>query len=225
MLSLINISKGYGVPGTSNFRQVLDTLSLEAAKGETIAIVGPSGSGKTTVLNLIGTLDLPDKGQVIFEGIDLTRMNDDQLAEFRNRKLGFVFQQHHLFPQLTLLENVLLPVLPARKRATQEDRARAEYLIKKVGIWDQRNQIPSELSGGECQRTAVVRALINKPSLLLADEPTGALDHANAEILSDLLVSLCEEENFTLISVTHSVALANRMNKVFSLSDGKLIRI
>jgi lipoprotein-releasing system ATP-binding protein len=225
MLLLTNISKGFGIPGSSNFRLVLDGLDFEAEKGESIAIVGPSGSGKTTALNIIGTLDIPDHGKVLFEDRDLTTLNSDELAEFRNRKLGFVFQLHHLLPQLTLMENVLLPVLPFKKRATSDDVSWAEYLIKKVGIWDQRNQKPSEMSGGECQRTAVVRALINKPSLLLADEPTGALDQRNAEILSDLLVTIGKEEGIALITVTHAASLADRMKKAYNLVDGKLIRI
>lgn len=221
---MINVSKGYGNPGTAGFRMVLDHLNLEVSAGESIAIVGPSGSGKTTALNIIGTLDYPDEGQLIFNGKDMTRYSLQELAVFRNRELGFIFQMHFLLPQLTLIENVLLPVLPYRKNASPEDLKRAEFLIRKVGIWEQRFQKPSELSGGECQRTAVVRALINKPALLLADEPTGALDHENAEILSDLLLSLSREEGITLITVTHSQQLARRMEKIYDLIDGKIKR-
>jgi ABC-type lipoprotein export system ATPase subunit len=142
------------------------------------------------------------------------------LAGFRNRNLGFIFQLHHLMPQLTLIENVLLPVLPQGK-ILKEHKEWAEYLVKKVGIWEQRNQKPAELSGGECQRTAVVRALINHPELILADEPTGALDEDNAVALSDLLIQLSEEENVTLVTVTHSQELANKMDKKYLLKNGQ----
>ena len=206
LLQLKNITKGYGEPGTHSYRPVLEKLNLKIERGSKLAIIGPSGSGKTTLLNLIGALDLPDSGDVIFDGKNITSYSKTQLADFRNRHLGFVFQMHHLMPQLTLWENVLLPVLPQGK-INKETSEWAQYLIRKVGIWDQRNQKPAELSGGECQRTAVVRALINKPELILADEPTGALDEANATSLTELLIKLGEEENVTLVTVTHSILL------------------
>src|SRR5690554_1693688 len=180
LLQLREITKGYGIPESHNYRPVLKGVSLDAAIGDKIAIEGPSGSGKTTLLNLIGTLDQPEKGQVIFDGTDITDYSRTELAAFRNKNLGFIFQQHHLLPQLTLWENVLLPLLPEEKKITAENIEWAEYLIKQVGVWQQRKQKPSQLSGGECQRTAVVRALINKPQMILADEPTGALDEENA---------------------------------------------
>src|SRR5680860_58920 len=180
LLQLKNISKGYGQIGTHSFRPVLNALNLEIGKGEKIAIIGPSGSGKTTLLNLIGALDLPDSGKVLFQGKEINGYTKKELATFRNQHLGFIFQLHHLMPQLTLRENVLLPLLPQGNKISKEQNEWAEYLINKVGIWEQRNQKPSEMSGGECQRTAVVRALINKPELILADEPTGALDEENA---------------------------------------------
>ena len=157
LLQLKNITKGYGDPGTHSYRPVLENLELSIEKGNKLAIIGPSGSGKTTLLNLIGALDLPDSGEVIFDGKNITSYSKNELADFRNRHLGFVFQMHHLMPQLTLWENVMLPVLPQGK-VKRETTEWAEYLIKKVGIWEQRNQKPSEMSGGECQRTAVVRA-------------------------------------------------------------------
>ncbi|MDX1283663.1 MAG: ABC transporter ATP-binding protein, partial [Draconibacterium sp.] len=174
-----------------------------------------------TLLNLIGALDNPDSGEIIFDNKNITGYSKKELADFRNKNLGFVFQLHHLMPQLTLLENVLLPVLPQGK-VSKEQKEWAQHLFQKVGIWEQRNQKPSEMSGGECQRTAVVRALINKPELILADEPTGALDEENANALSELLVQLSEEENVTLITVTHSSELANLMDKKFTLQKGKL---
>ncbi len=221
LLQLKNISKGYGEPGTHSFRPVLKGLNLEIGKGEKVAIIGPSGSGKTTLLNLIGALDLPESGEVIFNDSDLTTYSKNQLAEFRNKNLGFVFQMHHLMPQLTLMENVLLPILPQGK-VKKEQKDWAEYLIKKVGIWEQRNQKPSEMSGGECQRTAVVRALVNKPELILADEPTGALDEDNATALTDLLIQLSDEEKVTLVTVTHSAEMAAKMDRKLVLKNGQL---
>lgn len=223
LLQLKNISKGYGKTGTHSFRPVLKELTFDAEKGEKIAIIGPSGSGKTTLLNLIGALDLPDSGEVIFSGKNITGYSKKELANFRNKHLGFIFQMHHLMPQLTLFENVLLPLLPQGKISKTQNEW-AEHLIRKVGIWEQRNQKPSEMSGGECQRTAVVRALINKPELVLADEPTGALDEENAAALSELLIRLSDEENVTLITVTHSTELAEKMDKKFILKNGRLSR-
>lgn len=223
LLQLQNVTKGYGQPGTHSYRPVLNDLNLEVRKGQKIAIVGPSGTGKTTLLNLIGTLDQPEKGKIFFDGKDITGYSKTELAVFRNKHLGFIFQSHHLMPQLTLKENVLLPLLPQGKQNSKKETEWAEYLIRKVGIWEQREQKPSQLSGGECQRTAVVRALINKPLLLLADEPTGALDEGNANALTELLTKLSEEEGVTLITVTHAAGLADNMDKQYILKKGKLV--
>jgi ABC-type lipoprotein export system ATPase subunit len=223
LLQLQNITKGYGEPGTHSYRAVLKELNFEINQGEKVAIVGPSGSGKTTLLNLIGALDQPESGNIFFEGKDITGYSKVELAAFRNKRLGFIFQLHYLMPQLTLWENVLLPLLPQGNKISVEQKEWAEHLIRKVGIWEQRNQKPSEMSGGECQRTAVVRALINKPKLILADEPTGALDEENAVALSELLIQLSDEENVTLVTVTHSSELAARMDKKFTLKIGKLV--
>jgi ABC-type lipoprotein export system ATPase subunit len=222
LLQLQNISKGYGQPGKHSYRPVLNKLNLELKAGEKVAIIGPSGSGKTTLLNLIGTLDLPDEGKINFEGKDITGYSKTELAAFRNRQLGFVFQLHHLMPQLTLWENVLLPILPQGNKISKEQKDWAEHLIQKVGIWEQRDQKPSQMSGGECQRTAVVRALINKPKLVLADEPTGALDEDNATALTELLIKLSSDEGVTLVTVTHSAVMAEQMDKVYKLKNGKL---
>lgn len=218
LLKLENISKSY-----SKDRVILDQLGMEINAGERVAIVGPSGSGKTTLLNLIGTLDRPDSGKMIFDGQDLSAMNDNQLAQFRNRKIGFVFQMHHLLPQLSLWENVLLPTLtdPALQGKEAEDRAKR--LIERVGLGGVVSQKPSELSGGECQRTAVVRALINRPALLLADEPTGALDQKSSGNLTDLLIELNKEEGVALVVVTHSLEVAKKMDRIFKLENGKLV--
>jgi lipoprotein-releasing system ATP-binding protein len=222
LLKLKDIVKGYGEPGSHNYRPVLQGLDLEVSKGGKVAIVGPSGSGKTTLLNLIGTLDRPEEGYILFDGNDLAGYSKSELATFRNKHLGFIFQMHHLMPQLTLMENVLLPLIAKGDGISKEQKIWAEYLIYKAGIKEQRNQKPSQLSGGECQRTAVVRALVNKPQLLLADEPTGALDEENAMAVAELLIKLSEDEGVTLISVTHASGLAARMDKEYTLKRGRL---
>ena len=222
ILQLKNISKGYGDPHKSNFRKVLEGLNLEVLTNQKIAVAGPSGSGKTTLLNLIGTLDQPDAGEIFFKGKNITGYSLHELANFRNRELGFVFQMHHLLPQFSLWENVLLPVLPIKKVVGKAEKEWAEHLLRKVGIWELRNQKPSELSGGECQRTAVVRALINKPQLILADEPTGALDEQNAGNLAGLLNHISGEEGVSLVVVTHSSELASQMDQVYHLKNGML---
>ncbi|MCO6477409.1 MAG: ABC transporter ATP-binding protein [Phaeodactylibacter sp.] len=224
MLNVENISKSYA-SHRSGDRAVLSGLSLQVEEGESVAIVGPSGSGKTTLLNIIGTLDHPDEGRVLFKGKDVTHFSSRQLAAFRNREIGFVFQQHHLFPQCTLLENVLMPTIPLKdSRLKAESIHRGQELLKRIGIWEQRHQKPGELSGGECQRAAVVRALANGPGLLLADEPTGALDQKNSGLLAELLFELNRTEGVTLILVTHDLRLAARAGRVFLLENGRLVR-
>jgi ABC-type lipoprotein export system ATPase subunit len=218
LLKLENISKSY-----AKDRVILDQLNLEINDGERVAIVGPSGSGKTTLLNLIGTLDRPDAGKMVFDGQDLSAMNDQQLAQFRNRKIGFVFQMHHLLPQLSLMENVLLPTLTDPGLQGKETEERAKRLIERVGLSGMVGQKPSELSGGECQRTAVVRALINRPALLLADEPTGALDQKSSGNLTDLLIELNKEEGVALVVVTHSLDVAKKMDRIYRLENGRLV--
>lgn len=220
LLTLKNISKSYGNPGSGNFQQVLDDISFEVSEGDSIAIIGPSGSGKTTLLNLIGTLDQPDEGTIFYKGRDITGLSRQEIEKFRNKEIGFIFQMHHLLPQCTLLENVLLPTLPDKN--DKDAHLRAEKLIKRIGLWEHKDKKPQLLSGGECQRTAVVRAMINNPGLLLADEPTGALDHENALKLIELLLELNKEDKLTLIMVTHSRELAEKMKKVYGLRDGKL---
>jgi len=224
LLTLNNLYKGYGIPGSHSFRPVLVNLNWKLEPGARVSITGQSGSGKSTLLNLIGALDRPDSGQILFEDRDIANLNDRELAFFRNQQIGFVFQLHHLLPQLTLWENVLLPLLPFHKKISAGQKKWAEHLLKRSGIWNIRTQRPGEMSGGECQRTAVVRALINKPRLLLADEPTGALDAENAENLSGMLISLSSEENVTMVVVTHSDELAMKMDRIFHLQNGALIQ-
>jgi len=191
------------------------------ARGESIAIVGPSGCGKSTLLNLIGTLDQPTDGTIAFDGRDLNALSDDELAVLRNREMGFIFQIHHLLPQCSVMENVLVPTL-AHGRATTADEERARRLLDRVGLGERLSHRPGQLSGGERQRVAVVRALINEPQLLLADEPTGALDQATADQLGQLLVELNAEEKVTLITVTHSKSLADQMARTVELNDGQI---
>ena len=225
ILKLEKISKTYFNESGNRQRIILDHLDLQVNSGEKIAIVGPSGSGKTTLLNLIGTLDKADDGKIFVDGIDISALNDKKLAEFRNKKIGFVFQLHHLLPQLTLTENILLPTLAEKNLNTKEANVRAQKLINRLGLSAVAHQRPAELSGGECQRTAVARALINQPRLLLADEPTGALDHQSAFNLVDLLAEVNREEGVALIVVTHSMEVAQKMDTIYSLEDGRLLTI
>ena len=223
LLKIDAINKSYQAAQSDKKRIVLNNLSLNVENGDSVAIIGPSGSGKTTLLNQIGTMDQPDSGNIYFKGRDLGLLSSKELQEFRNREIGFIFQQHHLLPQCTMLENVLLPTLPGSKKKDRDElHARARALLERVGLWDLRDQRPGELSGGECQRTAVVRALINNPSILLADEPTGALDEENAYVLADLLMDFNQSDKLSLIVVTHSAELAGKMNKVYVLKNGKL---
>jgi lipoprotein-releasing system ATP-binding protein len=224
LLELNGVTKTYGPVGSGREIRVLDGLDLTLNAGQSLAVVGPSGCGKSTLLNLVGGLDRPSSGSIRLDGTDLAHRSEPELADLRNRRIGFVFQQHHLLPQCTLLENVLLPTLPRRLSAAgRRDAARrAVALLDRVGLADRRDHRPGQLSGGEAQRAAVVRALINDPALLLADEPTGALDEASAEMLGALLASLNRTAGVTLILVTHSVPLARRMASVRPLEHGRL---
>ena len=221
LLQLENISREFPSAENGEPLRVLRELSLEIGRGESIAIVGPSGCGKSTLLNIIGTLDQPTTGKVTLDGQDLNTLDGNSLAALRNREIGFIFQSHHLLPQCTVMENVLVPTL-AHGQATATDEERGRRLLERVDLGERLAHRPGQLSGGERQRVAVVRALINQPKLLLADEPTGALDQATADKLSQLLVELNQEENVTLITVTHSGNLANRMARTLELIDGQL---
>ena len=223
MLELSHVSKSYDADGIGRV-DVLKDVSLRIAGGESLAIVGPSGSGKSTLLNIIGTLDQPTSGTIALDGQNLAALSSREIASARNRKFGFVFQLHHLLPQCTILENVLLPTLAdAAPKDRAAARERAGRLLDRVGLGNRKLHRPGQLSGGERQRAAVVRALINQPRLLLADEPTGSLDRASAENLRGLLVELNREENVALIVVTHSSELAAAMARVCEIHDGSLI--
>ena len=214
-----NVAKRYPMPGAEPV-EVLRRVDLDVAPGESVAIVGPSGSGKTTLLQLIGLLDVPDAGAVSIAGQDLARLDESQRNQLRSEHIGFVFQLHHLLPQLTVLENVLVPAWA--EGMAEAYLGRAQELLERVGLLERRDHRPAQLSGGERQRAALVRALILGPALLLADEPTGSLDHVGATSLADLLVELNRTDGLTLITVTHSRELATRMSRCLLLQDGVL---
>jgi lipoprotein-releasing system ATP-binding protein len=200
---------------------VLRGVSLELSSGGNVAIMGPSGSGKSTLLNILGTLEPATSGRVVLDGLDTAHLAEPDLAALRNRKIGFVFQDHHLLPQCSVLENVLVPTI-ARGPATPELVDRARQLIARVGLAARAEHRPAELSGGERQRAALARALVHSPVLLLADEPTGNLDRTNAARIADLLLELQTQEGTMLVVVTHSPALAKRMSRQLELDEGKL---
>jgi lipoprotein-releasing system ATP-binding protein len=229
LLQLAGVGKQYPGPAGQPPVTVLDGVSFSVTAGETLAIVGPSGSGKTTLLQVIGGLDVPTAGSVRFDGRDVGALDEDQRAALRRKDIGFVFQAHHLLPQCSALENVLVPLLagPAAERKANPltpERAeqRARQLLDRVGLGARLAHRPAQLSGGERQRVAVARALLRSPRLLLADEPTGSLDRLAADELGSLLVELNREERTTLIVVTHSAALAERLGRTCELVSGSL---
>jgi lipoprotein-releasing system ATP-binding protein len=220
MLSINKISKSFSQRGL-----VLDNLCLEVDEGDTVAIMGPSGSGKTTLMNIIGLLDRPDTGEITFRGALISNFTDNESAVYRNRNIGFVFQDHLLLPYLTVLENIFLPLL-ASKRTIEENSVKEQNLkrlMEKTGISDLKNKYPFRISGGEAQRVSLIRALANNPSILLADEPTGSLDAKNAGIMGELLHEMNKEFGITIILATHSIDLAKRMSKILRMEEGKLI--
>lgn len=200
---------------------VLEDLSLEMSRGEALAVMGPSGSGKSTLLYILGSLERPTSGSVEIAGIDPFALDAGALAEFRNTRVGFVFQDHYLLPQCTALENVLIPAMPGGADAAALERARV--LLDRVGLAERMTHAPAELSGGERQRAAIARALIHRPPVILADEPTGNLDRRSAETIAALLLDLCREEDALLIAVTHSADFADRFPRRAELIDGKLV--
>ncbi|MDR2578464.1 MAG: ABC transporter ATP-binding protein [Chitinispirillales bacterium] len=220
---LQNIVKTYPSPDGAERLIILDGVSLALDKGESVAIVGPSGSGKSTLLHIAAGLDLPDSGEVFIDGRDISKMGEKEIAALRNRKIGVVFQRHCLLPQCTLLENVLVPTLPYQnKNEKAVSRQRAAGILDRLGLSDRLNHFPSQLSGGECQRGALARALVNRPSLLCADEPTGSLDMGTAEEMGRLLRDINREEGTALLLVTHSEKLAAQMDRTLELRNGKL---
>jgi len=215
ILELKHINKSFGS------LQVLRDVSLTVQRGELLAIVGPSGAGKTTLLQIAGTLDRPDSGSVLYSGEDVMRLRDRRLSAFRNSHIGFIFQFHRLLPEFSALENVMMPALiggmPRRKA-----RAKAAELLELLGLTDRADHRPAQMSGGECQRVAVARALINEPSVVLADEPTGALDSANRQEMQHLFTSLRDRLGQTFVLVTHSDDLAAIADRVVTMADGQI---
>ncbi len=222
LVSLKDVWKRYDQPEGGDGVDVLMGVNLDVRAGESVAIAGPSGCGKSTLLNIISALDRPTEGIVRLASQDLGTLSDRQLAQIRNDKIGFVFQLHHLLAQCTVLENVLVPTLVRGGTSGQDAQERARYLLERVGLAKQLSHRPGQLSGGQRQRAAVARALINDPLVLLADEPTGSLDRSASDAIADLLIELNQDEGLTLILVSHSMDLANRMGRALHLRDGVL---
>lgn len=218
-LIVADVTKTY--PTRAEPLHVLRGVSLQLSAGENLAILGPSGCGKSTLLYIIGTLDSPTSGRVTLAATDPFQLDEPGLAAFRNRQIGFVFQDHHLLPQCSVLENVLVATL-ANGRPTQEAVERAHMLLDRVGLADRLDHLPAELSGGERQRTAIARALVNRPALLLADEPTGNLDRTTSAAVAALLLELQAQERTMLVVVTHSLELAGRLERRMELNLGRL---
>jgi len=221
-LSVEGLSKSYPTAGEP--LRVLVDISLHLAKGESVAIVGPSGSGKSTLLQILGTLDSPDTGKLRIDGADPFTLSSKGLANFRNETIGFIFQDHHLLPQLTVFENVLVPTL-ALGKPSDDQKQRAAGLLQSVGLSKRENHLPSQLSGGERERVAIARALLMNPALILADEPTGNLDRRTAESITELLLGLQAESGAVLVTVTHSESLAQAMQQKKELLDGRLVDV
>lgn len=216
MLELKNINKSFGS------LQVLDNVSATFGRGEVVSIVGPSGAGKTTLLQIAGTLDKPDSGSVVYDGVDVSAMPERKLSEFRNKRIGFVFQFHQLLPEFTALENVTIPTL-IHGESRSKAQARAKDLLEMLGLASRADHKPMELSGGEKQRVAVARALINNPDVIFADEPSGSLDSHNKEELHRLFFDLRDRFNQTFVIVTHDEGLAAMCDRTLKMRDGRII--
>lgn len=214
----------YGITKSFGSLQVLKGIDLAIGKSEVVAIVGPSGAGKTTLLQILGTLDTPDAGQLVINGTDTSRLNEKEQAAFRNRNIGFVFQFHQLLPEFTALENVMIPALIAKEKGATAEK-RAKEMLDFLKLTDRMSHKPAELSGGEKQRVAVARALINNPSVILADEPSGSLDTRNKEELHALFFELRDQMQQTFVIVTHDEQLAANTDRVIHLKDGIVIDV
>ena len=219
MIELKNVSKVYELGGEKIF--ALDHVNLQVEKGEFIAIMGPSGSGKSTLANVIGGLDVPDEGEVLADGVDIVKMSDSVLSNYRNKKIGFIFQSFNLQPTYTALENVMIPLLFAGV-SLSERKKRALECLKSVGLEDRVSHRPGELSGGQRQRVCIARALANNPEMIIADEPTGNLDSKKGAEIIDLLKQLNKEAGITLIVITHDVSVAREAKKILNIKDGKI---
>jgi len=218
LLDIKDVKKSYKISKVETL-EVLKGINLQINREEIVAIVGQSGAGKSTLLHLIGTLDNPDSGKIFFDGTDVYSMKEKELSKFRNSKIGFIFQFHHLLPEFTAIENVMIPSMISGKK----DKARAIELLKEVGLEDRKDHRPNEISGGEAQRIAIARALINSPDLILADEPTGNLDTHNADAVINLIFNLRDKFKQTFIIVTHNEEFAQRCDRVIRMNDGIIV--
>ena len=218
IVKLEHVTKIYGEGDTRVWG--MDDVNLTIDKGEIVAIVGASGSGKSTMLHVMGGVDVPTSGNVIIDGKDITRLSDEEMSVFRRRKIGFVFQSYHLIPVLTVEENIKMPILLDHRKP---DREYIDHIIEMLGLKDRRKYLPNQLSGGQQQRAAIARALANRPSLVLADEPTGALDSKNGNEVLTLLQDSVKKLGQTLVLITHNVDLARQADRILKISDGKLV--
>lgn len=218
ILNIKDVKKSYKID-KQNSLTVLKGINLEIKKGEVIAIVGQSGAGKSTLLHILGTLDRPDSGNIIYGDQDITKYNEKDLATFRNKKIGFIFQFHHLLPEFTALENILIPAMIDG----EDKKERAMELLEIVGVKNREEHKPSEISGGEAQRVAIARALINSPEIIFADEPTGNLDTANANSVIELIFDLRNKFNQTFVIVTHNEEFAGKCDRIVKMKDGLII--
>ncbi len=217
IVKMEHVTKIYGAGDTRVW--ALDDVNLTVDKGETLAVVGASGSGKSTLLHVMGGVDIADSGNIVVDGKDITTLNDDEMSVFRRRKIGFVFQAYHLIPVLTVEENIRMPILLDHKKP---DREYIDHIIEMLGLKDRRKHLPNQLSGGQQQRAAIARALANRPSLILADEPTGALDSANGNEVMTLLQNSVKKLNQTLVLITHNIDLAREADRIIKIADGKI---
>ena len=217
IVTMENVTKIYGSGDARVW--ALDNVNLNVKKGEILAVVGASGSGKSTLLHVMGGVDVPTKGKIVVDGKDITALSDEEMSVFRRRKIGFVFQAYHLIPVLTVEENIRMPILLDHKKP---DREYIDHIIEMLGLKDRRKHLPNQLSGGQQQRAAIARALANRPSLVLADEPTGALDSTNGNEVMSLLQDSVKKLNQTLVLITHNIDLAREADRIVKITDGKL---
>jgi ABC-type lipoprotein export system ATPase subunit len=220
IISASSVSKWFKTDGRK--APVLEEISLDIVEGEFLSIVGPSGAGKSTLLHILGGLDAPSKGKVFFQESDVYRLNDKRISSLRNQHIGFVFQFYHLIEELTVLENAALPALLVRKER-KTSFTRAQKLLEYLGILDKKRSLPHQLSGGEKQKTAIARALINEPQVILCDEPTGNLDSDSAQSVLELLKRLNKENGKTIVMVTHNSELSRKADRVIKLKDGRIV--
>lgn len=218
IVTMEQVTKVYGENETRVWG--LHNVDLTVEKGETLAIVGASGSGKSTLLHVMGGVDTPTSGKIVVDGKDITKMNDEQMSVFRRRKIGFVFQAYHLIPVLSVEENITMPILLDHRKP---DKEYVEHIMELLGIADRRKHLPNQLSGGQQQRAAIARALANRPALILADEPTGALDSQNGNEVIALLQNSVKQLNQTLVLITHNIDLAREADRIVKIADGEIV--